>query len=114
MRGSQRWRILCRQEKLCCILFSPGVFRTVRSGWDLDPACIVLLLFGADKLPKLARGLGKSLGEFKKAKEDFEKEIHNAANETDVKPVTDQNRIGGNLPEPVAPVSRIRRLPSTS
>ncbi len=63
----------------------------------------VIILFGADKLPKLARGLGKSLGEFKKAKEDFEKEMHSAANTADVKPVTDQNRIGGNLPEPVRP-----------
>ena len=33
----------------------------------------VVILFGADKIPKLARGLGKSLGEFKKAKEEFEK-----------------------------------------
>src|ERR1700744_6703065 len=64
---------------------------------------LVVLLFGANKLPQLARGLGKSLGEFKKAKEDFEKEIHNATAETDAKPVTDQNRIGGNLPQPVQP-----------
>jgi len=28
---------------------------------------IVLLLFGAQKLPELARGLGKSVSEFKKA-----------------------------------------------
>ncbi len=28
---------------------------------------IVLLLFGAQKLPELARGLGKSVAEFKKA-----------------------------------------------
>jgi sec-independent protein translocase protein TatA len=40
---------------------------------------IFILVFGADKIPKLARGLGKSLGEFKKAKEDFEKELHNAS-----------------------------------
>jgi len=40
---------------------------------------IFVLVFGADKIPKLARGLGKSLGEFKKAKEDFEKELHSAA-----------------------------------
>lgn len=36
---------------------------------------IILLLFGAKKLPELSRSLGKSLGEFKKGKEDLEKEI---------------------------------------
>ena len=64
---------------------------------------LAILFFGADKLPKLARGLGKSLGEFKKAKEEFEKEVHAAASEPDVKPVTDQNKIGGNLPQPITP-----------
>lgn len=44
---------------------------------------IVLLLFGAKKLPELARGVGKSMGEFKRAKEDFEAEIHRS--EKDVK-----------------------------
>ena len=42
---------------------------------------VVLLLFGAKKLPELARGLGKSIGEFKKAREEFEGEIHRAADE---------------------------------
>jgi sec-independent protein translocase protein TatA len=36
---------------------------------------IILLLFGAKKLPELSRSLGKSLGEFKKGKEDLEREI---------------------------------------
>jgi sec-independent protein translocase protein TatA len=36
---------------------------------------LLLLLFGAKKLPELARGMGKSLGEFKKAREEFEQEI---------------------------------------
>jgi sec-independent protein translocase protein TatA len=36
---------------------------------------LCLLLFGAKKLPEFARGLGKSLGEFKKAREEFEHEI---------------------------------------
>ncbi|MBT8042774.1 MAG: twin-arginine translocase TatA/TatE family subunit [Pontiella sp.] len=36
---------------------------------------IILLLFGAKKLPDLSRALGKSLGEFKKGKEELEREI---------------------------------------
>ncbi len=36
---------------------------------------VVLLLFGAKKLPELARGVGKSMGEFKRAREEFEHEI---------------------------------------
>jgi sec-independent protein translocase protein TatA len=39
---------------------------------------IVLLLFGAKKLPELAKGLGKSTGEFKKARSEFEDEIKKA------------------------------------
>jgi sec-independent protein translocase protein TatA len=39
---------------------------------------VILLLFGAKKLPELARGMGKSLGEFKKAKDEFEHEIMTA------------------------------------
>jgi len=42
---------------------------------------IVLLLFGAKKLPQLARGVGKSMGEFKKAREDFEREIQTGEEE---------------------------------
>ncbi len=35
---------------------------------------IVLLLFGAKRLPDLARSLGKSMGEFKKGKTEGEKD----------------------------------------
>jgi len=37
---------------------------------------IVLVLFGAKRLPELARSLGQSMNEFRKAKEEFEREIH--------------------------------------
>lgn len=40
---------------------------------------VVLLLFGAKKLPELARGIGKSIGEFKKAKDEFASEINKAS-----------------------------------
>lgn len=44
---------------------------------------VILLLFGAKKLPELARGIGKSMGEFKKARDDFEREI--TRSETEVR-----------------------------
>ena len=46
---------------------------------------IILVLFGAKKLPELARGIGKSMGEFKKARDDFEREITRSEEETRVK-----------------------------
>lgn len=36
---------------------------------------VILLLFGAKKIPELARGMGKGMGEFKKAKSEFEREL---------------------------------------
>lgn len=39
---------------------------------------VILLLFGAKKIPELARGFGKSMGEFKKARQEFEDEIKHA------------------------------------
>ncbi len=39
---------------------------------------IVLLLFGAKKLPELARGMGQAMREFNKAKDEFDRELHNS------------------------------------
>jgi len=36
---------------------------------------VVVMLFGAKKIPELAQGLGKGMKEFKKATEDIKKEI---------------------------------------
>jgi sec-independent protein translocase protein TatA len=38
-------------------------------------AGLVLVLFGAKKLPTFARSLGQSLAEFKKASREFESEL---------------------------------------
>ncbi len=42
---------------------------------------VILLLFGAKKIPELARGLGKGMSEFKKGLKDVESEIKNAADD---------------------------------
>src|SRR5438132_9176549 len=39
---------------------------------------IILLLFGAKKLPELARGMGQAIKEFQKAKDEFTDELHKA------------------------------------
>jgi sec-independent protein translocase protein TatA len=49
---------------------------------------VILLLFGAKKLPELARGIGKSMGEFKKARDDFEREITRGETDARVKDST--------------------------
>lgn len=42
---------------------------------------LILLLFGAKKLPELARGMGKAMKEFKKATKDVEEDIRTAMEE---------------------------------
>lgn len=49
---------------------------------------IVLVLFGAKKLPELARGMGQAIREFQKAKDEFSDELHSAG-KTDVAAKTD-------------------------
>ncbi len=41
---------------------------------------VILLLFGASKLPELARSMGKATGEFRKARMESEKEIKEIRN----------------------------------
>lgn len=59
---------------------------------------VVLLLFGANKLPELARGLGRATREFKKATSGVEEEIRNAM--TDKPEPSDESKRFA--PKPVA------------
>jgi sec-independent protein translocase protein TatA len=67
---------------------------------------IVLVLFGAKKLPELARGMGSAIKEFQKAKDEFSSELHSAgktdpAQTPDVRP-------------PESTIPRIENQPATS
>ena len=44
---------------------------------------LVLVLFGARKIPEFARGMGQAIKEFQKAKDEFSDELHSAG-KTDV------------------------------
>lgn len=52
-------------------------------GWPEIVAilAVVLLLFGAKKLPELAKGLGSGIKEFKKASRDVQDEIERSTTE---------------------------------
>jgi len=66
---------------------------------------LVLILFGAKKLPELAKGLGTGIKEFKKATREVTDEMENAANES----APPANR----LPAPPQPVEPQKTVPHT-
>lgn len=45
---------------------------------------IVLMVFGADKIPEIAKGLGKGMRQVKDATNDIKREINKTAFETDI------------------------------
>ena len=64
---------------------------------------IVLVLFGAKKLPELAKGMGQAVKEFQKAKDEFSDELHNAG----TTPAPEVRRSEATVPRiPDAPIAR--------
>lgn len=53
-------------------------------------AIVILVLFGAKKIPELMQGLGKGVKEFKKATNEIEKDIKHSE-EKNVSSTTEQN-----------------------
>ncbi|MGA2854012.1 MAG: twin-arginine translocase TatA/TatE family subunit [Verrucomicrobiota bacterium] len=49
---------------------------------------VILILFGAKKIPELAKGMGQGIKEFKKATREVTDEIQNAQTETPAKPAS--------------------------
>jgi len=58
------------------------MFAGMLGGWEIILIlAVVLILFGAKKLPELAKGLGTGIKEFKKATREVQEEISNVADE---------------------------------
>jgi sec-independent protein translocase protein TatA len=51
------------------------MFGNLGAGEIILIVLVVLLLFGAKKIPELARGIGKGMSEFKKGLKDVQDEI---------------------------------------
>jgi sec-independent protein translocase protein TatA len=54
---------------------------------------VVLILFGATAIPKLARSMGRAKGEFSKAKREFESEAAKAETETAGQPAASEEQV---------------------
>ena len=68
---------------------------------------IILVLFGAKKLPELARGMGSAIKEFHKAKNEFTDELQSAGQ-------TDVAKTQSEVQRPAATVPRIENTPPAS
>ena len=54
---------------------------------------VILLLFGAKKLPELAQGLGRGIREFKKASSDIQDEFRMNSDSSTAKPKSQNDQI---------------------
>jgi sec-independent protein translocase protein TatA len=75
---------------------------------------IALLVIGPHKLPELAKSLGKGLAEFKKASEDFQRNVQEASIKTEEKPASPVEKAAAAPPvEQVAAASPVEHVDTT-
>ncbi|MGF1483797.1 MAG: twin-arginine translocase TatA/TatE family subunit [Opitutales bacterium] len=74
-------------------MWTPGIWEVVII------LAVVLLIFGPKKLPELARGVAKSIKEFKKASSEVEENIRDGLNEAE-RAAAEENRRKAELAQP--------------
>jgi len=62
------------------------MFGSLGTGEIILIVLIVLIFFGAKKIPELAQGLGKGLREFRKATRDIQEEVENPVDPKKIDP----------------------------
>ena len=82
------------------------MFAGIVGGWEIVLIlAVVLILFGARKLPELAKGLGQGIKEFKKATREVTDEISTAMDESPPPPKRLPS-VNETHPEPAQTVSQ--------
>ena len=66
-------------------------FAAMPGGWEMVViALVILLMFGAKKLPELARGLGQGIREFKGAVDGVKDELKDTQDSIEKEPTSDE------------------------
>ena len=66
-------------------------YAAMPGGWEMVViALVILLMFGAKKLPELARGLGQGIREFKGAVSGVKEELKDAQGSIEKEPTSDE------------------------
>ena len=66
-------------------------YAAMPGGWEMVViALVILLMFGAKKLPELARGLGQGIREFKGAVSGVKDELKDAQDTIEKEPTSDE------------------------
>ena len=66
-------------------------YAAMPGGWEMVViALVILLMFGAKKLPELARGLGQGIREFKGAVDGVKDELNDAQDSIEKEPTSDE------------------------
>lgn len=102
---SWRFLYLCRMILVPYFIGAPEVFVIL---------LIVVMLFGADKIPEIARGLGKGMRQIKDATNEIKREINDSAvkNDIDTSLVQDIKKdvaeLNDNIDDITGPIKRNR------
>ncbi len=81
-----------------------SLFAAFFGGWEIILIlAVILILFGAKRLPELAKGLGQGIKEFKKATRDVSEEIQGAMDVEDHEP---PRKVSYSQPEQTQPISQ--------
>ena len=68
------------------------VYAAMPGGWEMVViALVILLMFGAKKLPELARGLGQGIREFKGAVDGVKDELKDVEDSIESEETPDEN-----------------------